>query len=51
MPMLVDPARLAPARGCVWRLCRHCSDLVVLPYRVDTCPDCSARTPRIGARP
>ena len=48
MPMLVDLARLHPARGCVWRRCQHCHDLCVLPVRVLLCTGCSNRA---GRRP
>ncbi len=48
MPMLVDLARLSLARGCVWRRCRCCADLVALPDRATVCNACLARRPRRG---
>jgi hypothetical protein len=37
MPMVVDCARLSIGRGCVWRRCVRCEDLVALPDRIRSC--------------
>jgi hypothetical protein len=40
LPMVVVPARVRVARGCVRRRCRRCEDLVLVVAGLGSCGAC-----------
>lgn len=45
-PIVVSAACRPSVRGCVWRRCRACHDLVELPAGTKLCGDCATASPR-----